>query len=63
MLGDLADQGLPVGVGHPVLGLDLDLGIDLLLEGAFFGGHFVQRFDPLNAGLNQLCVHAASPAF
>jgi hypothetical protein len=28
MLGDLPDQGLPVGVRHPVPGLDLLIGFD-----------------------------------
>ena len=32
MLRDLPDQGLAVGVGHPVLGLDLVVGIHLGLE-------------------------------
>ncbi|MCY1509354.1 hypothetical protein D9M68_436930 [compost metagenome] len=58
VLGNLADQGLPVGVRHPVLRLDLDLRVDLLLEGAFLGGHLLQRLHALHAGLNQLCVHA-----
>ncbi|MCY1175843.1 hypothetical protein D9M73_160980 [compost metagenome] len=58
VLGDLADQGLPVGFRHPVLRLDLDFRVDLFLEGAFFGGHLLQRLHALHAGLNQLCVHA-----
>ncbi|MNQ92581.1 hypothetical protein D3C85_1080120 [compost metagenome] len=62
VLGDLPDQSLAVGVGHPVLGFDLDFSIDLFLEGALLLGHLVQGLDAFDAGLNQLCVHAVSPA-
>ncbi|MDT4844520.1 hypothetical protein FQZ97_784840 [compost metagenome] len=63
VLGNLPDQRLAIGIGHPVLRLDLDLGVDLLLEGALLRGHLLQRLHALHAGLNQLCVHAVSPAF
>jgi hypothetical protein len=33
VLGDLADQGLAVGLGHPVAGLDPSVGLDQRLEG------------------------------
>ena len=46
VLGDLADQRLAVGVGHPVLRLDALLGVDLGLEALFqrraLGGRRVQ---------------------
>jgi hypothetical protein len=32
VLRDLADERAPVALGHPVVGLDLELGIDLGLE-------------------------------
>ena len=32
VLRDLADESLPIGVGHPALGLDLFLDVDPLLE-------------------------------
>ena len=38
VLGDLADEGFAVGVGHPVLGLDADFGVYTGLEGSFGGG-------------------------
>ncbi|MOA29751.1 hypothetical protein D3C78_1507880 [compost metagenome] len=63
VLGNLPDQRLAIGIGHPVLRLDLDLGVDLLLEGALFRRHLLQRLHAFHAGLNQLCVHAVSPAF
>ncbi|MNM42237.1 hypothetical protein D3C81_530690 [compost metagenome] len=52
VLGDLPDQGLAVGLGHPVLGFDLDFGVDLFLEVAFLGGHFFQRLDALDSGFH-----------
>ncbi|MNP07011.1 hypothetical protein D3C76_990190 [compost metagenome] len=63
VLGNLPDQRLAIGIGHPVFCLDLDLGVDLLLKGALFRRHLLQRLHALHAGLNQLCVHAVSPAF
>ncbi|MCY1183821.1 hypothetical protein D9M73_244710 [compost metagenome] len=52
VLGDLPDEGLAVGLGHPVLGFDLDFGVDLFLEVAFLGGHFFQRLDALDSGFH-----------
>ncbi len=61
VLGNLAYQGLAVGVGHPVLGLDFHAGVDAGLELAFIGGHVVQRTDIFEAGLHHLCIHIVSP--
>ncbi len=41
MLRDLPDQRAPVGLGHPVLGLDLLLGIDTGLERVELRGRFL----------------------
>nr|GEU28106.1 putative aminotransferase [Tanacetum cinerariifolium] len=56
----LPDQGLAVGVGHPVLGLDADPRIDPRLEGPLVVGHLGSRTNRAQAGLHQLCVHVVS---
>jgi hypothetical protein len=61
VLGDLAHQRLAVGVGHPVLCLDLHAGIDSSLEGLFLGAHVFVRLDLFQSRLHHLCVHAQSP--
>ena len=61
VLRNLADQGLAVGVRHPVLGLDLDAFVDARLESAFFLAHVVDGADIFEAGFNHLCVHDVSP--
>jgi hypothetical protein len=57
VLRNLPDQGLAVSLGHPVLGLDLDAGIDARLKRAFVVGHILGRADGVQAGLHHLCVH------
>ncbi|MNT10747.1 hypothetical protein D3C72_1455920 [compost metagenome] len=57
MLRDLADQGLAIGLRHPVLGLDLDPGIDARLELALLRLHFFHGAKPRRSCLHQLCVH------
>ena len=61
VLGDLPDQGLAIGLRHPLLGLDLDVGIDAVLEGALLGRHLLLGLDVVDARLHHLCVHGASP--
>ena len=41
VLADLADQRLAVALGHPLLGLDLLVAVDALLEGALLGRHLL----------------------
>ncbi|MNN70500.1 hypothetical protein D3C81_1863530 [compost metagenome] len=60
VLRDLADQGLAVGLGHPVLGLDLDAVIHAGLERALLRVHLFHRAEPCCSCLHQLCVHACS---
>ena len=51
VLRNLPDQRLAVRLRHPVLRLDLDVGVDPLLKRAFLGRHFLhgaQRFAPVS---------------
>jgi len=57
VLRDLAHQRLAVGRRHPVLGFDLDAGIDALLECALLRIHVLQAADGGGAGFDELCVH------
>ena len=57
MLRDLAHQGLAVGVGHPVLGLDAHAIVNATLEGLFRAFELVGGLDLLDAGLDELSVH------
>ena len=41
MLRNLPDQRLAIGLGHPVLGLDLDVGVDSRLERALLRRHLL----------------------
>ena len=63
VLRDLPDQGLAIGLGHPLLGLDLDVGVDPVLEGPLLRRHLVEGLDLIEAGLDHLGVHGASPCF
>jgi hypothetical protein len=58
VLGNLAHQRLAVGLRHPVLGLDLDAGVDAGLEGLLFRAHVVARLDLLQAGFYH-CAYMA----
>ena len=49
VLRDLADQRAAIGVGHPVLGLDLDVGVDARLERALLVRHVRVGADPGHA--------------
>ena len=77
MLRDLADQRAPVALGHPVVGLDLVLRVDLGLEarelhGVFGGGRLADVLDVealrVHAGISNACgmprriAHFAFPA-
>src|SRR5262249_54539840 len=59
VLRDLADEGAPIPFGHPVVGLDLELGVNLGLEPGKLVG--VLRGGGLAAFLNvqALRVHGA----
>ncbi len=57
VLRNLPDQRLAIALGHPFLGLDLDIGIDPLLEGAFLRVHLVERLGPGAGRFDLLCVH------
>src|SRR6185369_11914564 len=63
VLADLADQGLAVGLGHPVLRLDAAVGIDAGVEGGLQGRVFAggPEGDGLRTGgvgyVERLCVH------
>src|SRR6266567_4018068 len=61
VLRDLPDQGPPIGLGHPVLGLDLDVGIDALLEGPLLRRHLVEAAELLRSGIDHLRVHRLYP--
>lgn len=58
VLGDLPDEGLAVGLGHPVLGFDLDFGVDLFLEVAFLGdisSSVLTRLTPVSTSCAYMC--------
>src|SRR5437879_13092157 len=57
VLRNLPDQRLAVPLRHPVLGLDLHIGIDPLLERALLGAHVLERAELLGSGVDHLCVH------
>jgi hypothetical protein len=61
MLGDLADQGLAISLRHPLLRLNLNVGIDAILEGTLLRRHLLLGLDVLDARFHHLCVHGASP--
>ena len=61
VLRDLADQCLAVGLRHPLLGLDLDVGVDPVLECLLLRRHRIARLDLIEAGLHHLSVHFESP--
>ena len=59
VLRDLADQGAPVGLGHPVVGLDLLLGVDPRLEARHLGLGLRRALGRAVLGIEQtLRVHA-----
>src|SRR5512146_193312 len=64
MLGDLSDQRLPVCLRHPVLGLDLLVTLDALLEAALQGRlpHRASRPGIGNRGVQRLSVHGSIAA-
>ncbi|MCY1359336.1 hypothetical protein D9M69_459000 [compost metagenome] len=57
MLGNLAHEGLAVGLRHPVLGLDADAIVDAALKRLFLAFELVRGLDLLDAGFDELCVH------
>ncbi len=57
VLRNLPDERLAVGLGHPVLGLDAHVGVDALLERALLGREFLERAQPLRAGVDHLRIH------
>src|ERR1022692_1408055 len=59
VLRDLPDQRLAIRLGHPVLGLDLDIGVDSRLEFALLRGELVLRAQALRPGVDHLRVHEA----
>ena len=61
VLADLADQCAAIVIGHPVLGLDLFIGVHTILKGAFLFGHLVARFHTDTRGFHHLCIHVLSP--
>ena len=57
VLGNLADQGLAVSLGHPVLRLDPDAGVDARLESLLVCAHVLERLHLLQAGVYHLGIH------
>ena len=57
VLGNLAHEGLAVGLRHPVLGLDADAVVDAALKRLFLAFELVRGLDLLDAGFDELCVH------
>ena len=56
----LPDQRFAVGLGHPVLGLDLDVGVDARLERALVVRHVRRSAHRLDTGFHHLRVHRSS---
>src|SRR5207249_3950995 len=61
VLGHLPDQGLAVGRRHPVLGLDLNVRINAILEGLLFRCHFFPRLYGVDARFHHLRIHCLAP--
>ena len=60
VLGNLPDERAPISLRHPVLGLDLDVGVDARLECALLWRHVVRRAHYFQSRVDHLRVHAAS---
>jgi hypothetical protein len=60
VLLDLPHQRAPVMLGHPVLRLDLDVGVDARLERSFLRRHLGRVGHLAHTGFDHLGVHSAS---
>ncbi|CPM42962.1 Uncharacterised protein [Bordetella pertussis] len=57
VLGNLAHQGLAIGLGHPVLGFDAHPVVDTALERLLGAFQLIDMLDLADPGFDQLSVH------
>src|SRR5689334_15127589 len=57
VLRDLPNESFSISLGHRVFWLDLNAGIDALLEAAFLFAHLLDAAQSLSAGIYHLRIH------